>query len=114
MLPDMRKRTILCALALTLYLSPLPAARQATAPPARKALAPSAKQQPAQSSTAGWTQWGGPHRNFMPDSKGLASAWPASGPKKLWSRALGEGHSAIAVDGGRLYTMYRPLAAGGA
>jgi outer membrane protein assembly factor BamB len=114
MLPDMRKRTILCALALTLCLSPLPAARQTTAPPARQALAPPARQQPAQAATAGWTQWGGPHRNFMPDSKGLASAWPASGPKKLWSRALGEGHSAIAVDGGRLYTMYRPLAAGGA
>jgi hypothetical protein len=25
--------------------------------------------------------------------EGLASSWPAGGPKKLWSRALGEGHS---------------------
>ncbi len=28
--------------------------------------------------------------------------------KKLWSRAHGEGHSSILVQGGRLYTMYRP------
>ena len=60
----------------------------------------------AQSSPA-WLQWGGPTRNFMSDSKGLAVSWPASGPKKLWSRALGEGHSSILVENGRLYTMYR-------
>ena len=62
-----------------------------------------------QSVSAAWPQWGGPNRNFVVDSRGLANAWPASGPKKLWSRSLGEGHSAIAVEAGRLYTMYRPL-----
>ena len=36
--------------------------------------------------TPSWTQWGGAGRDFMSDSKGLASTWPASGPKKLWSR----------------------------
>jgi outer membrane protein assembly factor BamB len=56
-----------------------------------------------------WTQWGGPHRDFISDSKGLASAWPASGPKKLWSRSLGEGHSSVLVENGRLYTMYRQI-----
>ena len=55
-----------------------------------------------------WTQWGGPNRNFMSDATGLASSWPAGGPKKLWSRTLGEGHSSILVENGRLYTMYRP------
>jgi outer membrane protein assembly factor BamB len=55
-----------------------------------------------------WTQWGGPHRNFMSDATGLASAWPPGGPRKLWSRALGEGHSSILVEGGRIYTMHRP------
>lgn len=54
----------------------------------------------------GWPQFGGPQRNFMVDAKGLASTWPASGPKRLWSRDLGEGHSSIVADGGRLYTMY--------
>jgi outer membrane protein assembly factor BamB len=56
-----------------------------------------------------WPQWGGPNRNFTVDAKGLASSWPQGGPKKRWSRALGEGHSSILVDGGRLYTQYRPL-----
>ena len=60
-------------------------------------------------STADWLQWGGPGRNFMPDATGLASSWPSGGPKRLWTRALGEGHSAILVEGGRIYTMYRPL-----
>jgi outer membrane protein assembly factor BamB len=55
-----------------------------------------------------WTQWGGPSRNFMSESKGLASSWPPGGPRKLWTRALGEGHSSILVEGDRLYTMYRP------
>ena len=62
-----------------------------------------------QASSADWPQWGGPNRNFTSASTGLASSWPASGPRKLWTRALGEGHSAITVEGGRLYTMYRPL-----
>src|SRR6059036_918703 len=50
---------------------------------------------------ADWLQWGGAGRNFMPDATGLAASWPAGGPKKLWSRALGEGHSSILVEGGR-------------
>lgn len=54
-----------------------------------------------------WPQFGGPNRNFMIDSKGLAAAWPAEGPKKLWMRPLGEGYSEISVDQGTLYTMYR-------
>ena len=54
-----------------------------------------------------WPQFGGPSRNFMVDVKGLAPAWSASGPKKLWARPLGEGYSTIAVDNGTLYTMYR-------
>src|SRR5687768_1655484 len=52
----------------------------------------------------GWTQFGGPSRNFTIDAPPL-SAWPAAGPKELWRRAIGEGYSPVAVDGGRLYTM---------
>src|SRR5215475_1127948 len=53
-----------------------------------------------------WPQWGGPLRNFIVDAKGLAETWPAGGPRRLWSRELGEGHSSIVVDADRLYTMY--------
>ena len=54
-----------------------------------------------------WAQWGGPQRNFISDAKGLATTWPATGPQRLWQRALGEGYSAIAVERGMLFTMYR-------
>ena len=53
-----------------------------------------------------WPQWGGPGRDFVSKSKGLATSWPEKGPRQLWSRALGEGHSAIVVEGNTLYTMY--------
>jgi outer membrane protein assembly factor BamB len=58
-----------------------------------------------------WTQWGGPNRNFTSPSKGLASAWPPNGPGTLWNRSLGEGYSAIVVEGNRAYTMYRDVRA---
>jgi outer membrane protein assembly factor BamB len=54
-----------------------------------------------------WLQWGGPSRNFISDSKGLADSWPAGGPLRLWSRTLGEGHSSVLAEKGKLYTMYR-------
>jgi outer membrane protein assembly factor BamB len=63
-----------------------------------------------QSSTSpapGWTQWGGPTRDFHVPSTGLAESWPPGGPPVVWSRPLGTGHSAIVVDDGRLFTMYR-------
>ncbi len=54
-----------------------------------------------------WPQFGGPHRNFTADTAKLPASWPAEGPKKLWTRPLGEGYSGIAIDNGTLYTMYR-------
>jgi outer membrane protein assembly factor BamB len=53
-----------------------------------------------------WSQWGGPKRDFTTNSKGLAATWPANGPRQLWSRPLGAGHSAILASGNTLYTMY--------
>src|SRR4030095_3076571 len=53
-----------------------------------------------------WPQCGGPQRNFVTNSKGLAPKWPAAGPKKVWTRPLGSGHSSILVDRNMLYTMY--------
>jgi outer membrane protein assembly factor BamB len=41
------------------------------------------------------------------EATGLAEKWPGAGPPVLWSRPLGTGHSAILVDDGRLFTMYR-------
>lgn len=60
------------------------------------------------SADTSWPQWGGPRRNFTVETTGIRSSWPAAGPAKLWERTLGEGHSSIVAEGGRLYTMYRP------
>lgn len=60
----------------------------------------------ARAQTPDWTQWGGPQRNFMIEAKGIPETWPAGGPKRAWSRALGDGHSSVLVEGDRLYTMY--------
>src|SRR5918993_5719942 len=68
--------------------------------------APNAVDLSAQSAQS-WTQWGGPTRNFIVNTSGLAEKWPETGPPVIWSRPLGTGHSAILVDDGRLFTMYR-------
>ncbi len=59
------------------------------------------------SAPQGWPQWGGPNRNFTLAPAELANAWPEGGPRKLWSRELGDGYSGIAAAEGRLYTLYR-------
>ncbi len=58
-------------------------------------------------SAPGWTQWAGPGRDFIAPASGLANSWPEGGPKPLWRREIGGGHSAILVEGDRLYTMCR-------
>jgi outer membrane protein assembly factor BamB len=81
-----------------LQIEPADAGRRFQQTPAPAAAAPSAS----------WRQWGGPNRDFMvTDGPRLADSWPEAGPPVVWSRTLGNGHSAILVDEGRLYTMYR-------
>jgi outer membrane protein assembly factor BamB len=55
------------------------------------------------------TLWAGPGRDFRSPATGLAESWPPEGPPVLWKRELGEGYSAIAVDGDTLYTMYHRI-----
>ena len=59
--------------------------------------------------TAGtdWPAWGGPRGDFTSTATGLADTWPTQGPREVWRRELGEGSSAIVVEGERLFTMYR-------
>lgn len=90
----MDRRTFLIALAA-------PAFRQA-----KKATQQPPRTPPAPAKGVAWTQWGGPHRNFMTEASGLKDTWPPSGPRIVWKRPLGEGYSAPAVENGVLYTMY--------
>jgi outer membrane protein assembly factor BamB len=105
---DPSSRSAIIVLLAVLFLVPLwwressrslPTLRAAEQqnPPARR---------PSQSSSGDWLLWGGPHRDFKSPSRGLAVTWPAKGPRRVWSRQLGEGYSAAAIEGSRLYTAY--------
>jgi outer membrane protein assembly factor BamB len=54
-----------------------------------------------------WLEWGGPTRDFHVPGAVLAPSWPREGPKRLWSRDLGDGYSSILSDGPRLFTVFR-------
>ncbi len=77
----------------------------ATAAPVRPGIAPHGA--PAAADGHDWLQWGGPGRDFKTDATGLTDSFASGGPPLLWARDLGEGYSAIVVEGDRLYTMYR-------
>jgi outer membrane protein assembly factor BamB len=94
-------RPILCLL-IVLAASRVPAQSQSTA----QRPAP-AKPASPQLISEDWPVWGGKNRDFIVNTSGLADSWPASGPRKLWTRPLGDGYSAIAEEGGVLYTAFR-------
>ena len=55
---------------------------------------------------ADWPQWRGPHRDGISAETGLLDSWPAGGPRLIWkTQGLGEGYSAFAVVGDRLFTQ---------
>lgn len=52
-----------------------------------------------------WPQFHGPRRDNKSGETGLVRKWPDGGPELMWSvRGIGEGFSAVAVAGGRIYT----------
>lgn len=57
--------------------------------------------------SAQWPQWGGKNRDFVADAKDLAPSWAEGGPRKIWSRTFGSGHSSLSYVDDRLYGMYR-------
>lgn len=50
-----------------------------------------------------WPQFRGPDRNAISRETGLLRAWPAGGPKVLWTTEVCEGYAAAAIVGGRVY-----------
>ncbi len=57
-----------------------------------------------------WTFIRGPKFNGHSDEIHLADSWPAAGPPVVWSRALGQGFSAMVTARGRVFTQYQTLA----
>ena len=53
-----------------------------------------------------WAQWRGPDRTGLSKETGLAKQWPAKGPDVVWNvDHVGQGYSAVAVRGDRLFTL---------
>ena len=60
----------------------------------------------AGSSTGSWTRFRGERAdNISESSVPLSDGWPAGGPTRLWSVALGEGHAGAAVWDGAVYVL---------
>lgn len=57
----------------------------------------------AAATAADWPQFRGPNRDGVSAETGLLRAWPAGGPKLLWSTQVGPGYAAAAIVGGRVY-----------
>ena len=59
-----------------------------------------------------WPSIYGPRRNHTSTQKGLLRAWPETGPKTLWSVALGPGFGGAAVSGGQVFLLDRDESVG--
>jgi outer membrane protein assembly factor BamB len=56
---------------------------------------------------ADWPQFRGPNRDGTSPEKGLLRAWPADGPKVLWTVPVGKGYGGAAVRDGEVYLLDR-------
>lgn len=56
---------------------------------------------------ADWPQFQGPNRDGASPEKGLARAWPAEGPRVVWSFPLGPGYAGPSVRDGEVYLLDR-------
>ena len=50
----------------------------------------------------------GPNEDGISPEKNLLKAWPAEGPKVLWTVPMGKGYGGAAVRGGKVYVLDRP------
>src|SRR4051812_17363756 len=52
-----------------------------------------------------WPQFRGPTRDNVSKETGLLKEWPPSGPRLAWKgTGIGDGHSSVAVAGGKIFT----------
>lgn len=55
-----------------------------------------------------WSRWRGPNGDGVSAEKGLLKVWPKDGPPLAWqAKGFGEGHSSVAVAGGKIFTLGR-------
>jgi outer membrane protein assembly factor BamB len=58
-------------------------------------------------SGADWPQFMGPNGDGTSAEKGLLRAWPADGPKVLWTVTIGPGYGGAAIRDGKVFVMDR-------
>ena len=63
----------------------------------------------ASAARADWPQFLGPNRDATSPEKGLLKAWPESGPKVLWSTAVGPGYAGPAIVGNEVFVLDRKV-----
>lgn len=68
----------------------------------------------APATAADWPQWMGPNRDGVWAETGILDAFPAGGPKKLWSVPVHGGYSGPAVAAGKVYVTDYARAGGDA
>jgi outer membrane protein assembly factor BamB len=56
---------------------------------------------------ADWPQFMGPNGDGTSPEKGLLHAWPADGPKVLWTVTMGPGYGGAAIRDGKVYVLDR-------
>jgi outer membrane protein assembly factor BamB len=59
------------------------------------------------STLADWPQYLGPDRNSISAEKGILRSWPESGPKVLWTVAVGKGYGGPVIKDGKVYLLDR-------
>jgi len=58
---------------------------------------------PSLAQAADWPQFRGPNRDGKSAETGLLRSWPEGGPAVVWSTEVGQGYSAAAIHGGKVY-----------
>ena len=53
-----------------------------------------------------WPKWLGPRGDGISRETGLADKWPMNGPRKLWDREVGVGHSSPVAADGKVYLFH--------
>jgi len=56
---------------------------------------------------ADWPRLGGPDASGVSPETGLARAWPAAGPRVVWTVGVGEGFAGAAIRDGRVFLLDR-------
>ena len=70
------------------------------------AAVPTVARQETPKASGNWPQWRGPNRDNLSADRNLLKTWPEGGPPLFWEvNGLGGGIAAVAVSGGKVYTV---------